>query len=251
MMSLFRSQQEEYFSRSCYKRFSWQTENQLVSELERDLLSCLPIAPGSRVLELGSGTASNLYNLRALGKHFSFVGADINEVETRFAQSRFPEDQFVLADAVRVSFSEGTFDLVFCRDLLHHLEVSQQAVVIKEMARVTKPGGKIVVIESNSRNFVINTFGRLFKQERGVLRSVPSRIETILRSVKNIKLIDPAPHYAWPSDLGRIMLHYQFGLPWIGRSALVRSAVHRFNRFAARRVSPEKWAYMIFTAIRS
>jgi SAM-dependent methyltransferase len=229
----------------------WQTGNRLVAEVERDLLRCLDIKSGTRVLELGSGTGSNLHNLRVLGKDFSFAGVDINEMETRFARKRFPEGLFILGDASQVSLSDGMFHLVFCRDLLHHLELTRQALVIEEMARLTKPGGQIVIIESNGCNFGIKAFGRLVREERGVLHSVPGRIENLVHNVKNLKLIDPVPQYAVPCNLFRVLFHYKFGLPRMGNNALIRSAVMRVNRFVARAVAPEKWAYMVFTAVKT
>ena len=249
-MSFFRSPQSDYFTQSCKKRFEWQNTNLFVAEAERDLLRYLQISQGSKVLELGSGTGSNLENLREPGLLFSFIGIDINEAEIRFSRERFPEDRFIVGDATNVALPGGKFDVVFCRDLLHHVDVSKQKTVIEEMARVAKPGGRVVVIESNGRNFLIKIFGRLVKSEHHVLQSVPDRIETLIRGVAGLDMVDQNPQYAEPSNLFRLLLHYHLGLPWLAKSALIRLVLRWFNQLVALAVSPDRWAYMIFTAVK-
>jgi len=137
-------------------------------------LSCLFITPNSKILELGCGTGSNLFNLRAMGNPFEYIGIDINDEEISLSQRNFPTDEFILGDATNVALPDESFDLVFCRDVIHHIKIPQQLLLIQEMTRLTKVGGQVVIIESNSLNFVIWAFGKLFKTERYVLRKVDS-----------------------------------------------------------------------------
>ena len=146
----------------------------------------------------------------------------------------FPADCFAIGDATKVALPDGEFDVVFCRDLLHHIEIEQQKAVIEEMVRITKAGGQVVVLESNGRNFVIKTFGRLVKSEHGVLQSLPARIEELVRSVAGLELVDPIPRYAEPNNLFRFLLHYHVGFPWLAKSGLVRSVLRGFNKISAR-----------------
>ena len=232
------------------KRFEWQTGNVFIAEAERHLLDSLNIEPDSTVLEIGSGAGSNLYTLRTLKEFFSFTGVDINETETLLAQGSFSDARLVIGDATNVPLPDDAFDVIFCRDLLHHVDEDRQKAVIEEMVRVVKPGGQVVVIESNGRNFVIKAFGRLVKSERRVLQSVPDRIEKLLRSMEELALLDPVPRYAEPNNLFRLLLHYHLGLPWLVKSRLVRSVLRSFNKLAARMVPPDRWAYMLFFGIK-
>jgi SAM-dependent methyltransferase len=53
----------------------------------------------------------------------------------------------------------GTFDFVYCINVLHHLEsVDQQRVAFAELARVLRPGGLIFVHEINTRNILFRFY---------------------------------------------------------------------------------------------
>lgn len=58
--------------------------------------------------------------------------------------------RFVTADAQRLPFEDASFDLVIAGSMLHH--ASSPTRVIREMARVRRPGGTLVIIEPNRRN---------------------------------------------------------------------------------------------------
>ena len=53
--------------------------------------------------------------------------------------------QFLQGDAVALPFEENSFDLVVCRLAVHHF--SQPQMVLKEMARVCKVGGRVVLVD--------------------------------------------------------------------------------------------------------
>ncbi|MBA2303907.1 MAG: methyltransferase domain-containing protein, partial [Acidobacteria bacterium] len=55
---------------------------------------------------------------------------------------------FAAADACRLPFPEATFDSVFCVAVLQHISDVKGAV--REMARVTRPGGRVVAVEPDN-----------------------------------------------------------------------------------------------------
>jgi SAM-dependent methyltransferase len=61
-------------------------------------------------------------------------------------------DASVLSDAGRLPFAAETFDIVFSRYLWEHLE--HPRAVFAEMARVLKPGGKLVLLTPNRFHYV-------------------------------------------------------------------------------------------------
>lgn len=71
-------------------------------------------------------------------------------------------------DARKLEFPDGTFDLSFCHALLHHIDTSDRATVIREMARVSRE--YIAIIEPNSLNPMMMCFGVLKKEEHALLR---------------------------------------------------------------------------------
>jgi SAM-dependent methyltransferase len=52
---------------------------------------------------------------------------------------------FQEGDATSLPFVDASFDLVFCRTAVHHF--TDPAVVVAEMARVTRPGGRVAVAD--------------------------------------------------------------------------------------------------------
>lgn len=59
-----------------------------------------------------------------------------------------PDQRYVQGDAARLPFPDASFDLVTCQTLLIH--VSEPAVVLAEMRRVLRPGGRLMVAEPNN-----------------------------------------------------------------------------------------------------
>ena len=71
------------------------------------------------------------------------------------------------ADAVRLPFATGAFDVCRCERVLQHLRDGQSAIV--EMARVTKPSGIVVVADSDWASLTIDAAD--VQSERRIVRS--------------------------------------------------------------------------------
>ncbi|MDQ3653510.1 MAG: methyltransferase domain-containing protein [Chloroflexota bacterium] len=101
--------------------------------------------PGSRLLDCGCGYGFTLRMLAELTE-VELVGLDGDP--DRVAQTlrdlrRFRNVSAVTGDAQNLPFDEATFDHVVCSEVLEHLPDDARAV--REMARVLKPGGDLVV----------------------------------------------------------------------------------------------------------
>jgi SAM-dependent methyltransferase len=105
---------------------------------------------GKALLDVGCGTGRFLLSL---GQEASrAVGIDRDAAMLDFARGRIPAEmaprvEWVEGDAAALPFPDETFDLVLENTLLcfcHH-----PASVIREMARVCRPGGRILLGELN------------------------------------------------------------------------------------------------------
>jgi ubiquinone/menaquinone biosynthesis C-methylase UbiE len=74
------------------------------------------------------------------------VGLDISAEMLRRAADHY--DQLILGNSQELPFRSGSFDVAFCRSLLHHLPEPERAV--DEMRRVLCPGGRLVVADTNT-----------------------------------------------------------------------------------------------------
>ncbi|MFI7210882.1 class I SAM-dependent methyltransferase [Micromonospora maritima] len=85
----------------------------------------------------GTGLVSRLFS----GRVARVVGVDITADMAEQAQPYL--DEFVLAPAESLPFEPDTFDVVVCRQGIQFMTLPD---AVREMVRVTKPGGRIVLI---------------------------------------------------------------------------------------------------------
>lgn len=112
--------------------------------LVREILADGPVA-GRRVLEVGAGSGRDLLGLAragATGVVLDYSPASL-ELVRRQARAQGLEVLLVRADALRMPFREGAFDVVFHQGLLEHFR--DPAPLLAENVRVTARGGRVVV----------------------------------------------------------------------------------------------------------
>jgi ubiquinone/menaquinone biosynthesis C-methylase UbiE len=93
---------------------------------------------GLRLVDCGAGTGHNLSLLRPHGRVFAFDLAP-----TSLTKGRLSGRPLVRADVTRIPFQSDSFDVATCFDVLQCIPDDRAAVA--EMARVTKPGGTVVL----------------------------------------------------------------------------------------------------------
>ena len=108
------------------------------TEAELGLLGPLD---GRRVLEVGAGGAQGARWLATQGA--SAVALDLSHAMLRQGQSRLPAVPLVQADAARLPFGDGVFDLAFSAYGAVPF-VADVGPVFAEVARVLRPGGRWV-----------------------------------------------------------------------------------------------------------
>jgi SAM-dependent methyltransferase len=120
-----------------YERERGRGYHEMLDELEADLV--LRHGHGARVLEAGCGTGLVLERLRAGAP--AAVGIDLSRgMLGRARQRGLPVAQ---ADLLHLPFPDGAFDVVCSFKVLAHVERIEAAVA--ELARVTRPGGLLVL----------------------------------------------------------------------------------------------------------
>ena len=94
-------------------------------------------------LDLGTGPGTIA---GVLAPHVgALIGTDVSPEMLDLFESRTSGAPSVLADAHRLPFKEGSFTLITCGSVFHHLE--DPATVVDEVARVLRPGGRFLLID--------------------------------------------------------------------------------------------------------
>jgi len=239
----FREDQQRFFQTADERHFRWQTTNPYVARTERDLLRGFPIASGTRILEVGCGEGGNLTNLlRRDLPHSSVVGVDLFEQKVAFASKADIPAIFVCGDALDLPFKDSAFDLVLCRDVLHHVQNRERA--LHELRRVCRPGGVVWIVEPNGRNPLMWLLAVIRPHERGLLKNSTVSLRRLVTPV-----FPKATYTArQPMPIYRALLHYQFGLPALGTYQLFARGMDAWDALARRLVPQSLWSYVIIAA---
>ncbi len=94
-----------------------------------------------RILDNGCGTGALFEHL----PNADIIGLDLSSEMIRLARTR--SKRVLISDSQRIPFADESFDTIFARSLLHHL--NDYHTGIQEMARVLCKGGEVVSVDTN------------------------------------------------------------------------------------------------------
>lgn len=106
----------------------------------------LQVPAGARVLEVGSGLGILAAEVARAAPGGHVTGVEISPDQLAAAVAA-PNVEYREGDAHHLPFPDGSFDLVYARFLLEH--VADPGVVLAEMRRVTRAGGRVAVMEND------------------------------------------------------------------------------------------------------
>ena len=155
----------------------------------RGTRQALRIGPGDKVLDLAAGTAVSTVELAGSGAWC--VAADFSVGMLAAGQARAVPK--VAGDATRLPFADEVFDAVTISFGLRN--VVDHEAGLREMARVTRPGGRLVVCEfSTPTNGLFATVYKeyLMRALPRIARTVSSNPEAYVYLAESIR--------AWPDQ---------------------------------------------------
>ncbi|MFC2070978.1 class I SAM-dependent methyltransferase [Chloroflexota bacterium] len=122
-----------------------------IGKLER-MAERLELKPGSKVLDVGTGTGIFLpFILNSIGENGQVVALDIAEEMLKKAQAKgFGHNiEYLNADVIDIPLESGIFDCVICYSSFPHFRDKLKALT--EINRVMKSGGRLLVCHTSSR----------------------------------------------------------------------------------------------------
>jgi SAM-dependent methyltransferase len=153
------------------------------------LVRWLPAEPVEHILKTDAfdeAVAAGLYPLLA-SRAFRVTAVDVSQPVLDAARRRYPKLETVKADARKLPFEAETFDAIVSNSTLDHFEHHEHiAEALRELARVLRPGGTLLVTLDNPVNPVVAVRNHLpFRPVRLVPFSVgatcsPKRLRRML-----------------------------------------------------------------------
>ena len=121
-------------------------------ELRQRTINLACIQPGEQVLDVGCGTGTLAIEVaRRVGRAGRVAGVDpgaqqIARARAKAARRNLPVE-FQVGVIEQLPFPNQTFDVVFSTLMMHHLPKSLKRQGLAEIARVLKPGGRLVIAD--------------------------------------------------------------------------------------------------------
>jgi demethylmenaquinone methyltransferase / 2-methoxy-6-polyprenyl-1,4-benzoquinol methylase len=129
----------------------------------RRTVKAVGVQSGERGLDVCSGTGDLCFALQKAGA--AMMGADFCAPMLVHTHKKQPgqgrRSEFLAADAMNLPFADGAFDFATVAFGIRNVE--DPVVALKEMARVVRPGGRVIVLEfCKSRVPVFSALFRLY-----------------------------------------------------------------------------------------
>lgn len=171
-------QHEKYLERvRLFKTYGYD----IAQERDRILACAMPL--DGAILEVGTGKGH--FCLALAQKGVRLISVDISAEEQKIAKSNaehYEVDgliEFRLGNAEALDFADDQFDAVLTVNMVHHL--ADVHGVVDELARVAKPGGKVVVSDFNRKGMEV--VGRIHASEGRVHPEGQMSVDEVAQSL--------------------------------------------------------------------
>ncbi len=189
-----------------------------------------------RVLDVGCGTGTLLERVRQ--SDFEVHGVDPSAGMLRVLTNRCPGARAAVADGTGLPFRDATFDLVYCVAVLHHvIDPVAVSATLREMVRVTAPGGHVLVWDHNPRNPYWPYLMKRVPQDHGDERLVAEHEIVDALQTSGAQLVSSSQRGLVPDFAPRSLVKAFAGLERVVESVPVLRRLCAHNVVIARRTS--------------
>ncbi|NKC13655.1 MAG: methyltransferase domain-containing protein [Gammaproteobacteria bacterium] len=174
------------------KRYLSDTDRLVESLRMEAFMELLQLRSNMKVADIATGTGRGAIAMAAHVEHVTAVDGTpkmLEQAKTKAVEAGLSNIDFQLADAFALELPSEHFDLVIALNFLHlFLPVERQAKLVAQMARLVKPGGRLVIELDNAlqggplgllRKYFVHDLGYNFPWDIRRMMSPDLRIESV------------------------------------------------------------------------
>lgn len=178
--------------------FKW-NRTELLEETEKAWQSLYPLikqhSGGARLKVLDFGCGSGRFAKRFAQSNFEVTGVDISQEMLEIAKTNLRNNPCQLVHVSHeLPFENKTFDIVWCFIVLQHIPDNHFFATVRELKRVIKPGGMIIIVENtHPYKFRSSTSGHvIFRRKKEYLSAFPG-----IRLIKEFDIANERHSVFW------------------------------------------------------
>lgn len=171
--------------------YRWDSLSQVIYET---ILKWVNPIQNLNILEAGSGTGKISLRLAIEGAQVTLV--DYSEKALENSREAFGHESsqgtFILSDIRNIQAPDDKYDLTWNAGVLEHFTFDEKVSIMEEMARITKPGGIILILTPYSKCLPYRV-GKAFAEKQGAwMYGVEDPVTTLAQEFERsgISLLD-------------------------------------------------------------
>jgi len=107
----------------------------------------------SKIFDFGAGIGNSIPFFRKFFPTAELTSADVSQRSLDLSKSRFPNaNNLLLIDGPYLPVPDNSFDVIFSACVFHHISHNEHEHWMRELLRITRPGGIIAIFEHNPFN---------------------------------------------------------------------------------------------------
>ncbi|KAF3693958.1 Sterol 4-C-methyltransferase strm-1 [Channa argus] len=149
----------------------------------KEFVDLLNLKPSQKVLDIGCGIGGgDFYMAKTFG--VEVLGLDLSDNMVEIAMERaiakkLPSVQFEVADATKRTFPEGSFDVIYSRDTILHID--DKLALFKRFHSWLKPGGQLLISDYCCGEKPWTPAFEAYVKQRGYILYTPSQYGSFIQ----------------------------------------------------------------------